>query len=129
MGRGDDWEFRKGRSSDKVTAKIILYHAVRDESEPVKRKIMGIDRASLYYYKEKYEDVMRYSWYEDIRTLINKFDKIYDYMDGLSENDFWNCKYGFYAGTCRCKCMEGEECLLVKGAENCANFEKCDTTI
>lgn len=129
MGRGEDWEFRKGRSSDKTTAKLILYHAIRDESEPVKHRIMGLDHSSLYYYKQKYEDVMRYPWYDDIRTLINKFDKIYDYMKVLDENDFWNCEHGIFAGNCRCKLMDGEECVLTKGAECCPNFKNlCNTT-
>ena len=132
MGMEEGEDFLSGRSARNVKAKWILFHAVKDEPIEQVAKLMKISRASVYYYKNHYNDIFQSFMYKEERQLIKKFDKIFDFRmieekkkRELDENDFWNCKYSLFAGECLCK-REGKysKCLLTLNSDTCPYFEE-----
>ena len=115
-----------------MKAKMILFHAVKDEPIEQIAKLMNINRTTVYYYKNHYADIFKYFVYKEERQLIKKFDKIFNFRmieekkkRELNENDFWNCKYSLFAGECLCK-REGKysKCLLTLNRDTCPYFEE-----
>lgn len=115
-----------------MKAKMILFHAVKDEPIEQIAKLMNINRTTVYYYKNRYADIFKSFVYKEERQLIKKFDKIFNFRmieekkkRELDENDFWNCKYSLFAGECLCK-REGKysKCLLMLNRDTCPYFEE-----
>lgn len=131
MNMDDDFDFLSQRDAISVKAKWVLFHAIYNESACTIAQIMKIKRTSVYYYKERYNDVLNSFGYKEERLLIKKFDKILESkmeekekrME-LDENDFWNCVYSIYAGECLCK-RNGQysKCLLAINGDSCPYFK------
>lgn len=141
LGKGEDWDFLSGRTRECIFARMIVFHALKDEKYQDIGKVLRLDRSTIYHYAEIYEDIKTSYLYKKERNIIRKFNKIYEFYRKefmeqnkgkreLSENDFWNCVNGYFAGTCRCRAMKGDtECILVKGSEHCSNFNEGEDKI
>ena len=132
MGMEEGEDFLSVRSARNMKAKMILFHAVKDEPIEQIAKLMNINRTTVYYYKNHYADISKSFVYKEERQLIKKFDKIFNFRmieekkkRELDENDFWNCKYSLFAGECLCK-REGKykKCLLTLNRDACPYFEE-----
>lgn len=132
MNMDKGYDFLADRKAQNVTAKWVLYHAIKDEDVRTIAKTMRISRTSVYFYRGKYEDVLTSFAYKKERNLMRKFDKILESKmeemekrKELDENDFWNCKYSIYAGECLCK-RNGQysKCLLAINGDTCPYFEE-----
>lgn len=132
MGMEEGEDFLSVRSARNMKAKMILFHAVKDEPIEQIAKLMNINRTTVYYYKNHYADISKSFVYEEERQLIKKFDKIFNFRmieekkkRELDENDFWNCKYSLFAGECLCK-RKGKysKCLLTLNRDTCPYFEE-----
>ena len=132
MGMEEGEDFLSVRSARNMKAKMILFHAVKDEPIEQIAKLMTINRTTVYYYKNHYADIFKSFVYKEERQLIKKFDKIFNFRmieekkkRELNENDFWNCKYSLFAGECLCN-REGKysKCLLTLNRDTCPYFEE-----
>lgn len=132
MGMEEGEDFLSVRSARNMKAKMILFHAVKDEPIEQIAKLMNINRTTVYYYKNRYADIFKSFVYKEERQLIKKFDKIFNFRmieekkkRELDENDFWSCKYSLFAGECLCK-REGKygKCLLMLNRDTCPYFEE-----
>ena len=132
MGMEEGEDFLSVRSARNMKAKMILFHAVKDEPIEQIAKLMNINRTTVYYYKNHYADIFKSFVYKEERQLIKKFDKIFNFRmieekkkRELNENDFWNCKNSLFAGECLCK-REGKysKCLLTLNRDTCPYFEE-----
>lgn len=132
MGMEEGEDFLSVRSARNMKAKMILFHAAKDEPIEQIAKLMNINRTTVYYYKNRYSDIFKSFVYKEERQLIKKFDKIFNFRmieekkkRELDENDFWNCKYSLFAGECLCK-RKGKysKCLLTLNRDTCPYFEE-----
>lgn len=132
MGMEEEEDFLSVRSARNMKAKMILFHAVKDEPIEQIAKLMNINRTTVYYYKNRYDDIFKSFVYKEERQLIKKFDKIFNFRmieekkkRELDENDFWNCKYSLFAEECLCK-RDGKysKCLLTLNRDTCPYFEE-----
>ena len=132
MGMEEGEDFLSVRSARNMKAKMILFHAVKDEPIEQIAKLMNINRTTVYYYKNRYADIFKSFVYKEERKLIKKFDKIFNFRmieekkkRELDENDFWNCKYSLFAEECLCK-RDGKysKCLLMLNRDSCPYFEE-----
>ena len=132
MGMEEGEDFLSVRSARNMKAKMILFHAVKDEPIEQIAKLMNINRTTVYYYKNRYSDIFKSFVYKEERQLIKKFDKIFNFRmieekkkRELDENDFWNCKYPLFAEECLCK-RDGKysKCLLTLNRDTCPYFEE-----
>lgn len=132
MGMEEEEDFLSVRSARNMKAKMILFHAVKDEPIEQIAKLMNINRTTVYYYKNRYADIFKSFVYKEERQLIKKFDKIFNFRmieekkkRELDENDFWNCKYSLFAEECLCK-RDGKysKCLLMLNRDTCPYFEE-----
>ena len=132
MGMEEEEDFLSVRSARNMKAKMILFHAVKDEPIEQIAKLMNINRTTVYYYKNHYDDIFKSFMYKEERQLIKKFDKIFNFRmieekkkRELDENDFWNCKYSLFAEECLCK-RDGKysKCLLMLNRDTCPYFEE-----
>ena len=132
MGMEEGEDLLYVRSARNMKAKMILFHAVKDEPIEQIAKLMNINRTTVYYYKNRYADIFKSFVYKEERQLIKKFDKIFNFRmieekmkRELDENDFWNCKYSLFAEECLCK-RDGKysKCLLTLNKDTCPYFEE-----
>ena len=132
MGMEEGEDFLSVRSARNMKAKMILFHAVKDEPIEQIAKLMNINRTTVYYYKNRYSDIFKSFVYKEERQLIKKFDKIFNFRmieekkkRELDENDFWSCKYSLFAEECLCK-RDGKysKCLLTLNRDTCPYFEE-----
>ena len=58
MNMDKGYDFLADRKAQNVTAKWVLYHAIKDEDVRTIAQTMRISRTSVYFYRGKYEDVL-----------------------------------------------------------------------